>query len=114
MHPLRKSRKKEPRFRSKPWITLGLEISISIKNSLFAKFIKANDINQKNQIHINYKQCRNLISTLLKRSKRSYFTFYFILFFSFLFFNDNLNNLKNTWKGIKNLISLKTVLNSCK
>ena len=45
----------------------------------------------------------NLISTLLKRSKRLYFT---------TFFNDNLNNLKNTWKGIKNLISLKTVSNS--
>ena len=54
-------------------------------------------------MHIKYKQYRNLISTLLKRSKRLYFT---------KFFNDNLNNLKNTWKGIKNLISLKTVSHS--
>ena len=37
------------------------------------------------------------------RGKRSYFT---------KFFNDNLNNLKNTWKGIKNLILLKTVSHS--
>ena len=51
-------------------------------------------------MHKKYKQYRNLISTLLKRSKRLYFT---------KFFNDNLNNLKNTWKGIKNLISFKTV-----
>ena len=58
------------------------------------KFIKSNDI------HIKYKQYRNLISTLLKRSKRFYFG---------KCFNDNLNNLKNTWKGIKNLISFKTV-----
>ena len=73
-----------------------MQKSVSIKNSLFAKFIKSNDINQKNEMHIKYKQYRNLISTLLKRSKRSYFT---------KFFNDNVNNLK----GIKNLISLKTV-----
>ena len=73
------------------------------QNSLTAKFMKSNDINQKNEIHIKYKQYRNLISILLKRSKHSYFT---------KFLNDNLNNLKNTWKGIKNLISLKTVSHS--
>ena len=101
--PLRKVAKKKLRFRSKPWITLGLQKSISIKNSLFAKFIKSNDINQRNEMHIKYKQYRNLISTLLKRSKCLYFT---------KFFNDNLNNLKNTWKGIKNLISLKNVSHS--
>ena len=97
--PLRKVTKKKLRFRSKPWITLGLQKSISIKNSLFAKFIKSN-INQRNEMHIKYKQYRNLVSTLLKRSKCLFFT---------KFFNDNLNNLKNTWKGIKNLISLKNV-----
>ena len=57
--PLRKVTKKKLRFRSKPWINLGLQKSISVKNSLFAKFIKSNDINQKNEIHIKYKQCRN-------------------------------------------------------
>ena len=96
--PLRKVTKKKLRLRSKPWITLGLQKSISIKYSLFVKFIKSNDINQRNEMHIKYKLYRNLISTLLERSKCLYFT---------KIFNDNLNNLKNTWKGIKNLISLK-------
>ena len=82
---------------------LALQKSISIKNSLFAKLIKSNDINQRNEMHIKYKQHKNLISTLLKKSKCLYFT---------KMFNDNLNNLKNTWKGIKNLISLKNVLHS--
>ena len=58
--------------------------------------MKSNATSQKNEMHIKYKQYRNLISTLLKRSKHSYFT---------NFFNDNVNNLKD----IKNLISLKTV-----
>ena len=39
--------------------------------------------------------------TLLKESKRSYFTNYF---------QNNLNNLKSTWKGIKNLISCLMLL----
>ena len=52
-------------------------------------------------LNIN-KEYRNLKSTLLKRSKRFYFTF----------FNDSLNNLNNTLKGIKNSISLKTLSHS--
>ena len=59
--PLRKVTKKKPRFRSKPWITLGLQKPISIKNSLFAKFIKSNDINQINKIQEEY---RNHTGTL--------------------------------------------------
>ena len=86
--PLREFTKKKLRFRSKPWITLGLPKSISMKNNSFAKFIKSNDIIQKNEMYIKYKQYRNLISTLLKKSKRSYFA---------KFFNGNLNNSKNTW-----------------
>ena len=101
--PLRKVTKRKLTFRFKPWITLGLQKSISVKNSLFVKFIKSNDVNQKNEMHIKYKQYRNLLSTLLKRSKQSYFT---------TFFNGNLNNLKSTWKGTKNLSSLKTVSHS--
>ena len=43
------------------------------------------------------------MSTLLKKSRKSYFTNYFQ--------NDDLNDLKSTWKGIKNLISLKELPN---
>ena len=38
----------------------------------------------------------------MKESKRSYFTNYF---------QNNLNDLKSTWKGIKNLICLKELPN---
>ena len=39
----------------------------------------------------------------MKESKKSYFTNYF---------QDNLNDLKITWKGMKNLISLKELPNA--
>ena len=41
--------------------------------------------------------------TLTRESKKYYFTNYF---------QNNLNNLKSTWKGIKNLISLKALPNA--
>ena len=44
-----------------------------------------------------------MLSTLLKRSKQSYFS---------NFFESNWNNIKNTWKGIKSLITLKDISTS--
>ena len=51
----------------------------------------------------HYKKYRNLLSTLLKKSKQAYYDRYF---------EKNLENIKNTWKGIKSLISVKTVASS--
>ena len=56
----------------------------------------------KNEAQIKYKQSRNLLSTLLRESERSYFTKYF---------QNNLNDLKSTWKGIKTLIFLEKLPN---
>ena len=60
------------------------------------------DTGLKSEAHFKYKQYRNLITTLLK-SKQPYFTNYF---------QTNINDLKNTWKGIKKVISLKRTLHS--
>ena len=46
----------------------------------------------KNQGHFKYNQYKNLLSTLRKRRKESYFTNYF---------QTNINDLKNTSKYIK-------------
>ena len=40
--PLKKINKYKLKFKSKPWITLGLQKSISVKNKLLANFIKRN------------------------------------------------------------------------
>ena len=98
--PLIRINKYEVKFKSKPWITLDLQKSISLKKKLFTNFI-----NKKNPILIeefrtNYKRYRNLLSTLMKKSKQPHYDKYF---------KRNWNNIKNKWKGIKSLISLKTV-----
>ena len=81
----------------KPWITPALQKSISTKNEIFKNYIKKKDITQKNDLHNNYKIYRNLISTLMKRSKQNYYSKYP---------ENNLTNIKNIWKGIISIISL--------
>ena len=71
-----------------------------MKNKSLKKFINKKDPILKEEFHTNYKKYRNLLSTLMKKSKQAYYDKYF---------ERNWNNIKNTWKGIKSLISLKTV-----
>ena len=75
-----------------------MQKSISIKNSIFKKYINKNDPHMKEELHQKYKNYRNIIATLMKKSKQNYFTKHF---------ESNIKNLKNTWKGIKSIISLK-------
>ena len=91
------------RFKSKSWTTLGLQKSISVKNKLLTKFINMKGPLLKEETHIEYKNCKSLLSTLMKKSKQAYYN---------KFFETNWNNIKNTWKRIKSLISLKTVASS--
>ena len=100
---LKRINKYNPKFKSKPWITLGLQKSISVKNKLLKNFINKKDPILKEEFHTNYKKYRNLLSTLMKKSKQAYYDKYF---------EKNWNNIKNTWKGIKSLISLKTVVSN--
>ena len=71
-----------------------------MKNKLLTDFINKKDPILKEEFHTNYKINRNLLSTLMKKSKQIYCDKYF---------ERNWNNIKYTWKGIKFLISLKTV-----
>ena len=98
--PLKKVNKYKVRFKNKPWITSGIQKSIYIKNKLLKKFINKKDPQSKAIFHGQYKTYRNLLSTLMKQSKQIYYTKYF---------ENNWNNIKNTWKGIKTIISIKNI-----
>ena len=98
--PLKRINKYKMKFKSKPWITLGLQKSISVKNKLLKNFINKKDPVLKEESRTNYEKYRNLLSTLMKKSKQAYYDKYFEL---------SWNSIKNTWNGIKSLISLKTI-----
>ena len=69
-----------------------------MKNKLLTNFNNKKDPILKEEFRTNYKKYRNLLSTLMKKSKQAYYDKYF---------ESNWNNIKKTWKGIKSLISLK-------
>ena len=75
--PLKRINKYKLKFKSKPWITLGLQKSISVKNKLFTNFINKKDPVLKEEFHTKYKKYRNLLSTLMKKSKQAYYDKYF-------------------------------------
>ena len=52
----------------------------------------------KERYHKEYKDYRNLLSTILKQSKTSYLSHYS---------ESNWNSIKNTWKDIKSIITIK-------
>ena len=94
--PIKKLKKKELKFLTKPWIAQGLKNSI--KNNICSKFVKCKNKILKEFHHNSYKNYWNLLSTLLKRAKEKYFT---------NFFDENIKEIKKTWKGIKILVSVK-------
>ena len=101
--PSKRLSKYKLKFKTKPWITSALQKSISIKNKLFSDYINKKYLSQKTELHIKYKSYRNMLSTLMKQSKQNYFT---------KLFENNLRNLKNTWKGIKSIIYMKSSLSN--
>ena len=85
--PYKKVKKYKLKFKEKPWISSGIQKSISIKNSIFKKYINKKDPHIKEELHQKYKNYRNIIATLIKKRKQNYFAKYF---------ESNIKNLKNT------------------
>ena len=68
--PHKRVKKHKLKFRSKPWITLGLQKSTSVKNKLLTNVINKKDFILKEECHPYCKKYRNLLSTLMKTSKK--------------------------------------------
>ena len=93
--PLKKLTPKETKLKQKPWITSELIKMIKIKNKLFnRKKRQPDNVN----IKLLYNVFRNRVNRELIKSKKSYYTKYF---------EDNNNNSKKIWEGIKSIINTK-------
>ena len=82
----------------KPWITSEIKNLIKIRDKMKRKFIRAKDSNAKERYQNEYKHLRNQIVAMCRECKSQYYN---------NFFSINANNLKNTWKGINDLIKIK-------
>ena len=98
--PVKKISRYRLKLKTKPWITLGIQKSISLKNKLLKRFINKKDPQIKAEFHEKHKKYRNLLSTLFKESEQIYYTKYL---------ESNWNYIRNIWKGIKTIISIKII-----
>ena len=65
--PSKRLGKYKLKLKTKPWITMALQKSISMKNKLSNDYINKKDLSQKTELHIRYKSHRNMLSTSIKK-----------------------------------------------
>ena len=96
--PLKKVSIKRFKLKFKPWITSGILKSLKKRRDLHNRFIRTKSTERKDFLYSRFKVYRNMLVTLIRISKENYFNKYF---------SDNVKNLRETWKGIKNIIQMK-------
>ena len=67
---LKRANKYKLKFENKPWITFAIQKSISVKKSLLKRFINSKDPQTNEIFHEQYKDYRNMLSTLLKKQNK--------------------------------------------
>ena len=93
--PMKKLNKKDLKKKSKPWITTDIIKLIEFRNKLFRK--KKNEKSNENA-KLLYNKFRNRVNREMKKAKKIYYNQYF---------EDNKNDIKKTWIGIKSIINTK-------
>ena len=68
--PFKKVSKYQLKLKMKPWITAAIHKSVLVKNSFFKKYIKLKDPVKNSETRDKYKYYRNLLSTVIKKSKK--------------------------------------------
>ena len=96
--PLRKLTIQEKKLSQKPWITIGILNSIKNKNRKYRKYQRAQDATRKHDLHNEFKTYLNKLDKVLKSSKSKHYQ---------KFFEANKANLRKTWEGIREVISIK-------
>ena len=64
-------------------------------------FKKKKKEQSKENVKLLYNKFRNKVNREIKKSKKEYFNRYF---------EDNKNNIKKTWAGIKHIINTKAII----
>ena len=70
MAPLRKLTKNEMELQKLPWITNGLLISMADRDKTYKLFSKENDDLKRNELYDMYNRKRNMVISLIRRSKK--------------------------------------------
>ena len=93
--PMKKLSPKEIITRNKPWLSTAILKMIKLRNNVFAR--KQRQPNNENCKRL-YNLLRNRVNRKLKKSKKQHYAEYFSV---------NLNNIKKTWDGIREIVNIK-------
>ena len=97
MAPIKRLTKKEQGLIERPWITFGISISIKSRDICYKEFLEEKDKTLKSLKFNIYKQKRNMITSLIRLSKKKFYSDFFI---------ENQTNVKKTWEGIRQLLNV--------
>jgi pyruvate/2-oxoacid:ferredoxin oxidoreductase beta subunit len=86
---------------AKPWITKNILKLIKVKDKTYKKLINETDEAKKVELQNKYKEQKNEITKLTRKSKKLHFNEYFA---------KNNRNMKKLWAGINQIINKKTIL----
>lgn len=97
MAPIHRLSKKEINLLRLPWITNGLLKSMRNRDRLYGLSSKETDPLKKSKLYNDFKKKRNMIKTLIRKSKRDYYATYF---------EENRTDIKKTWQGIRDVVNI--------
>jgi len=103
MAPIKRLTKKEKGLIERPWITLGISTSMKTRDICYEEFLEEKDKPLKSLKFNIYKQKRNMITSLIRLSKKKFYSDFFI---------ENQSNVKKTWEGIRQLLNVSKKNNS--
>ncbi len=96
--PLKKVSHKEFKQQYKPWITHTILRQIEDRNKLLSNYAKCKDPTTKADIYTQYKQLKNIVTDMIRKSKKDYYQNYF---------TKHKEDLRKTWQGIREIINIK-------
>ena len=97
--PLRKISHKEFKQKYKPWVSNEILSKIKAKNKMLTRIRKCTDAARKSELQNQFNIMKNDITSSTRSGKKEYYTKYFA---------ENKDNLRKVWKGIKEIINIKS------
>ena len=97
--PLKKITQKKFKQRFKPWISDNILSKIGDKNKALRKYLRTKNPILKELHRCKFNDLKNEVTHLLRSSKKEFYKKYF---------TENKNNLQKVWKGIKEIINIKS------
>ena len=103
MFPYKKLSNKEVKLKNNPWLNNNILKEIKIRDKLYSKFKHATHVARKEVLAHELKNQKIKVKSLLRLSKKQYFTRYF---------EEHSANAKKLWEGVNQIIASKPKPNS--